>query len=81
MRVISTVGRLATGAHEKTQVDTRAGLLQPQCSLVSSRTPRVWPGNTSDPGGGGERALDMARALVPDLPCGTWRSLPEVALG
>jgi hypothetical protein len=80
MLVISRVGTLATSAQGETQVDTCAALLQPQCSLVLIRPPCVWSGSTHDPGGGGERALDMARALVPNVPGGTWRSLPEVAL-
>ena len=81
MRVISRVGRLATSAQEKTQVDTWAGLfaapVQPGFDPDTLRLVR----RTHAPGGSGERALDMARALVPDLPRGTWRSLPEVALG
>src|SRR5437016_3141171 len=57
-----------------------AFLLQPQCSLVLTRPRWVSSSNASHPGGGRERVLDMARALVPDLSRGTWRSLPEVAL-
>lgn len=54
--------------------------LQPQCSPVWIRPPRPLSGKTRDLGVGGERARDMARALVPDLPCGARCSLPEVAL-
>jgi hypothetical protein len=79
-RVISRVGRLATRAQDKPRVDTCAALfaapVQPGCDPDT----RVWSGKNSDLGDSGERALDLARALALDLPCGTLRSVLEVAL-
>ena len=76
MWAISRVGRLATSGQEETRVDTCGrSICSPSAAWFRSGHPA--PGQVAAyvAGGKGERALDMARALVPDVPYGAWRSL------